>query len=166
MAQAKRKPVAEIAAEMGVNLLMPHLTCRDCSKAIDFYTAAFGAEEMMRLPGPDGRLLHASVRLNGAMVMLVDEYPEMGGVSPLALGGTPVTLHLMVDDVDAAAARAVKAGGELVMPVADQFWGDRYGVVKDPFGHMWSIATPIWPPKSPEEMEAARGAAMQKMSGS
>ncbi|MBK8200541.1 MAG: VOC family protein [Acidobacteria bacterium] len=151
---------------MGVALLMPHLTCRDCSKAIDFYVTAFGAEEMMRLPGPDGRLMHASVRLNGAMVMLNDEYPEMGGVSPLSLGGSPVTLHLMVDDVDAVVAQAVKAGAEVVMPVADQFWGDRYGVVKDPFGHLWSVATPVWPPKSADEMAAARDAAMAQMSGS
>jgi PhnB protein len=163
---AKRKPVAEIAAEMGVTLLMPHLTCRDCAKAIDFYVAAFGAEEMMRLPGPDGRLLHASVRLNGAMVMLNDEYPEMGGRSPASLGGTPVTIHLMVDDVDAVVARAVQAGAGIVMPVADQFWGDRYGVVKDPFGHHWSVATPIWPPRTQAEMEAARVAAMSQMSGS
>lgn len=161
----KRKPVAEIAAEMGMGLLSPHLTCRDCAAAIEFYKQAFGAEEMMRLPGPDGRLLHAAVRINGSMVMLVDEYPEMGGHSPLALGGSPVTLHLMVDDVDAAAARAVAAGAEIAMPVADQFWGDRYGVVKDPFGHMWSIATPIWPPKSPEEMEAGLKASMEQMSG-
>lgn len=166
MGSEQRKPVAEIAAEMGAALLMPHLTCRDCSKAIDFYVKAFGAEEMMRLPGPDGRLLHASVRLNGAMVMLNDEYPEMGGASPLALGGTPVTLHLMVDDVDKVVANAVNAGAEIVMPVADQFWGDRYGVVKDPFGHQWSVATPIWPAKSQAEMEAARDAAMQQMSGS
>lgn len=166
MTDRVKKPVAEIAAEMGVGLVTPHLVCRDCTGAIDFYKAAFGAEEMMRLPGPDGRLLHASIRLNGSMVMLNDEYPEMGGVSPLALGGTPVTLHLMVDDADGVAAKAVKAGAEVVMPVADQFWGDRYGVVKDPFGHLWSIATPIWPPRSPEEMEAARDAAMQEMSGS
>lgn len=162
----KRKPVAEIAAEMGMGLLSPHLTCRDCAAAIEFYKQAFGAEEMMRLPGPDGRLLHAAVRINGSMVMLVDEYPEMGGHSPLALGGSPVTLHLMVDDVDAVAARAVAAGADIAMPVADQFWGDRYGVVKDPFGHMWSIATPIWPPKSPEEMEAGLKASMEQMSGS
>ncbi|MFN7164651.1 MAG: VOC family protein [Hyphomonas sp.] len=166
MAKAKKKPVAEIAAEMGVGLLSPHLVCRDCPKAIEFYKAAFGAEEMMRLPGPDGRLLHAAIRVNGSMVMLNDEYPEMGGHSPLALGGSPVTLHMMVDDVDAVAAKAVKAGAEIVMPVEDQFWGDRYGVLKDPFGHLWSIATPIWPPKSPEEMNAAREAAMQQMSGS
>ena len=161
----KRKPVAEIAAEMGMGLLSPHLTCRNCADAIAFYKQAFGAEEMMRLPGPDGRLLHASIRVNGSVVMLVDEYPEMGGHSPLALGGSPVTLHLMVDDVDAVAARAVAAGAEITMPVEDQFWGDRYGVVKDPFGHLWSIATPIWPPKSPEEMEAGLKASMEQMSG-
>lgn len=160
-----RKPVAEIAAEMGASLVMAHLTCRNCSAAIDFYKAAFGAEELMRLPGPDGRLLHAAVRINGCMVMLNDEYPEMGGHSPLSLGGSPVTLHLMVDDVDAVAEKAVSAGAELVMPVADQFWGDRYGVVKDPFGHMWSMAAPVWPPMTPEEMEAARCAAMAQMSG-
>lgn len=163
---SKRKPVAEIAAEMGVGLLSPHLTCRDCSKAIEFYKQAFGAEEMMRLPGPDGRLLHAAIRVNGSLVMLNDEYPEMGGHSPQALGGSPVTLHLMVDDVDVVAARAVAAGAEITMPVADQFWGDRYGVVKDPFGHNWSIATPIWPPKSPEEMEAGLKSSMEQMSGS
>jgi PhnB protein len=162
----KRKPVAEIAAEMGMGLLSPHLTCRDCTSAIEFYKQAFGAYEMMRLPGPDGRLLHAAVRINGSMVMLVDEFPEMGGQSPLALGGSPVTLHLMVDDVDEVAARAVAAGAEIFMPVADQFWGDRYGVVKDPFGHLWSIATPIWPPKSPEEMQAAMAEATEQMSGS
>ena len=162
----KRKPVAEIAAEMGVWLLSPHLTCRDCAAAVGFYKQAFGAEEVMRLPGPDGRLLHAAVRVNGSMVMLVDEYPEMGGHSPLALGGSPVTLHMMVDDVDAVAARAVAAGAEISMPVEDQFWGDRYGVLKDPFGHMWSIATPIWPPKSPEEMQAGLKASMEQMSGS
>lgn len=159
---SSRKPVAEIAAEAGAALVTAHLTCRNCSAAIEFYKAAFGAEELMRLPGPDGRLLHAAVRVNGCMVMLNDEYPEMGGHSPQSLGGTPVTLHLMVDDADAVAARAVGAGAEVVMPVTDQFWGDRYGVVKDPFGHMWSIATPVWPPKSPEEMQAAAQAAMAK----
>lgn len=160
-----RKPVAEIAAEAGASLVTPHLSCRNCSAAIDFYKAAFGAEELMRLPGPDGRLLHAAVRVNGCMVMLNDEYPEMGGHSPLSLGGSPVTLHLMVDDVDRVAAQAVSAGAELVVPVADQFWGDRYGVVKDPFGHLWSMATPVWPPMTPEQMEAARCAAMEQMSG-
>lgn len=163
---AKKKPVAEIAAEMGMTLVTPHLTCRDCPKAIDFYKAAFGAEEIMRLPGPDGRLMHASVRIAGGMVMLTDEFPEYGGASPQALGGTPVVIHVMVDDVDAVVKRAVKAGAEVVMEVADQFWGDRYGVVKDPFGHQWSIATPAWPPKTPEEMQAGQAEAMKQMSGS
>ena len=158
-----RKPVAEIAAELGVGLVSPHLTCDGAGEAIDFYKAAFGAEEMMRLPGPDGRLLHAAVRIYGSMIMLNDAYPEMNSHSPKSLGGTPVTIHLMVDDVDTVAARAVKAGAKIVMPVEDQFWGDRYGVVEDPFGHHWSIATPVWPPQSPEEMAAAARAAMEQM---
>lgn len=158
-----KKPVAEIAAETGMGLVTPHLTCERAADAIEFYKAAFGAEEVFRLPGPDGRLLHASVRINGAVVMLNDAYPEMGGHSPKHYGGTAVTIHLMVDDVDAVAAQAVKAGASVVMPVADQFWGDRYGIVQDPFGHHWSIATPIWPPRSPEEMNAAAKAAMEQM---
>lgn len=151
----KKKPVAEIAAEFGMTLVTPHLTCRDCPKAIDFYKAALGAEEVMRLPGPDGRLMHAAIRVAGGMVMLTDEFPEFGGQSPEALGGTPVAIHLMVDDADAFMARAVKAGAAVVMEVADQFWGDRYGVIRDPFGHQWSIATPGYPPKTDEEMQAA-----------
>lgn len=160
MTDKKRPPVAEIAAQMGMSLVTPHLCCRDAGKALDFYKDAFGAEEIMRLPGPDGRLLHASMRICGGMVMLNDEFPEYGGNSPLALKGTPVTIHLMVDDVDAAAARAVKAGATVVMEVADQFWGDRYGVVADPFGHHWSLATPAWPPKTEAELKAAGNAAM------
>lgn len=155
-----RKPVTEIAAEMGIGLVSPHITCDGAAAAIDFYKAAFGAEEMMRLPGPDGCLLHAAIRVNGSMIMMIDLYQEMNGHSQKSLGGSPVTLHLMVDNADAAAARAVKAGAKVVMPVEDQFWGDRYGVVEDPFGHLWSIAAPVWPPKSPEEMQAAARAAM------
>jgi uncharacterized glyoxalase superfamily protein PhnB len=145
----KTKPAAKSkAAEKTSNgidrfapTLAPHITCRDAAKAIDFYKQAFGAEEMMRLPGPDGRLMHAAVRINGAMVMLNDEMPEHGVLSPLSLKGTPVTLHLNVSDVDKWYARAVKAGAKATMPVADMFWGDRYGIVTDPFGHAWSIAT-------------------------
>lgn len=154
-----KKPVAEIAAEMGVGLVTPHLTCDGASDAIEFYKKAFGAEEMMQLPGPDGRLLHAAVRINGTMVFLVDTFPagetHEAARSPKDFGGTPVTIHLMVDDVDAVAAQAVKAGARIIMPVEDQFWGDRYGIIEDPFGHRWSIATPVWPPKTPEEMAAA-----------
>jgi PhnB protein len=121
--------------------LSPHIVCRNAAKAIDFYKKAFGATEMMRMPGPDGRLIHASLLINGAVVMMVDEMPEHGALSPLALKGTSVTLHLNVPNVDEVFARAIKAGATPRMPVADMFWGDRYGIVTDPFGHQWSIAT-------------------------
>lgn len=120
----------------------PHLVCAGAAKAIDFYKAAFGATENVRLPMPDGRLMHACLTINGSSVMLVDEFPEMCSQGPSALKGTPVTIHLMVDDVDALTAKAVAAGAKVIMPVADMFWGDRYGVIEDPFGHRWSIATP------------------------
>jgi PhnB protein len=123
--------------------LTAHLCVDGAAAAIDFYIRALGATEMMRLPGPDGRLIHASILVNGAMVMLNDEYPEMGGLGPKRRGGTSVTLHLRVADADAAVERSVEAGAKLVMPVEDQFWGDRYGVVEDPFGHQWSFATPV-----------------------
>jgi len=97
--------------------------------------------EMFRLAGNGGKLMHASLQIFGSSVMLVDEAPEWGALSPLALGGTPVTIHLFVDDVDAVFERAVGAGATVKMPVADMFWGDRYGVIQDPYGHSWSIAT-------------------------
>jgi PhnB protein len=139
-AKAKPKPKAK-PRPAAMSPLSPHLVCKDAAKAIAFYKKAFGAEEMMRLPGKDGRLIHAAVKINGATVMLVDEFPEMGAKAPTSLKGTPVTLHLTVDDVDAFTKRAVKAGAKVVMPVADMFWGDRYGIVEDPSGHRWSIAT-------------------------
>lgn len=124
-------------------MLAPHLVCDGAADAIEFYKKAFGAEELVRVPGPTGRLMHAAVMINGSMVMLVDENKDYGLLSPKALGGTPVTIHLNVPDVDAAVARAEAAGATIKMPVADQFWGDRYGMIKDPFGHNWSIATPL-----------------------
>lgn len=139
--------------------IMPHLVCKGAAEAIAFYAEAFGATELMRLPGPDGRLVHAALSLNGGIVMLVDEFPEMCNVSPLTLKGTAVTLHLVVPNVDAFTARAVSAGAKVIMPVADQFWGDRYGLVEDPFGHRWSIATP-GKPMTPDEIQAAMQAAM------
>ncbi len=149
-------------------MLAPHLVCDGAAAAIDFYKAAFGAEEMMRLPGPDGRLLHGAVMINGSMVMLTDELcgPDdeaslRGTRSPKSLGGTPVTIHLNVPDVDALVDRAIAAGASLVMPVADQFWGDRYGIVEDPFGHHWSIATPLRAePMSEAELRDAAQAVM------
>lgn len=139
--------------------LCPHLVCAGASEAIDFYRRAFGAEELMRLPGENGNIMHASLRLNGGVVMLVDENPAFGILGPKALGGTPVTLHLKVPDADEAAARAVAAGAAVIMPVADQFWGDRYGVVVDPFGHRWALASPK-KVMTGAEIEAAARAAM------
>jgi len=120
--------------------ITPHLVCRGAA-AIDFYPRAFGAVEGGRLAGPDGRLAHALIRIGGATIMLVDEYPEQGMLGPLALNGSPVTIHLYVSDVDATFARAVAAGATVSMPVTDMFWGDRYGRLVDPFGHYWSVAT-------------------------
>jgi len=120
---------------------------------------AIGAVEIARLPGPQGKLMHAMIRIGDSVVMLVDEFPEMGGLSPKSLKGSPVTIHLYVDNVDAIVERAVKAGAKITMPVADQFWGDRYGQLVDPFGHHWSVGTHIRD-VSTEEMQQA----MQKMS--
>ena len=123
--------------------LTPHLVCDGAADAIEFYKKAFGAEEMLRIPGQNGRLMHAAIAIDGAMLMLVDEMKEIGVLSPLSLGGTPVTLHLNVPNADAAIAKAEAAGAIITMPVADMFWGDRYGQVRDPFGHSWSIAHPL-----------------------
>ena len=110
------------------------------------------------IAGPDGRLMHASVSINGSSVMLVDEMRGCGVLSPKSLGGTPVTVHLIVDDADAVVARAADAGATVVMPVADMFWGDRYGVIEDPFGHRWSVATPQRTLTEAELREAADAA--------
>lgn len=149
---------AKHAAAQGVHAVTPHLVCAGAAAAIEFYKKAFGATEMIRLPGPDGRLMHACIRINGSSVMLADEYPEMGSLSPTSLKGTPVTIHLIVDDVDRVAEQALAAGAKIVMPVADMFWGDRYGVLEDPFGHRWSVATPKHAMTEDELREAARAA--------
>ncbi len=140
--------------------LTPHIVCDGAAEAIEFYRRAFGAEELIRVPGQDGKLMHACVTINGAMLMMMDEMKEMGAVGPNALGGSPVTLHLSVANADAAVARAVDAGATVVMPVQDMFWGDRYGIVKDPFGHSWSIAHPLRDTAMSEDelREAARDA--------
>ena len=151
----KVKPVPD-----GMHTVTPHLVCAGAADAIEFYRKAFGAVEEGRLPGPNGRLMHAMIRIEGSAVMLVDEMPEWGALGPKALKGSPVTIHLYVKDVDAFAARAVAAGAKITMPVADQFWGDRYGQLEDPFGHRWSIGTHIRDVR-PEEMQQA----MQKMAG-
>ena len=118
--------------------IIPHLTCRDAHAAIEFYKKAFGAEAPCVVETPDGRVMHAALAIGGASVYLVE---ECGGTSPQALGGSPVTMHMQVGDCDAVFARAVEAGCAVAMPLEDVFWGDRFGMVVDPFGHRWSIAT-------------------------
>ncbi|MFO0901222.1 MAG: VOC family protein [Pirellulales bacterium] len=141
----------------GLEGLIPHLVCAPCSEAIEFYKKAFGAEELMRMPAPDGqRIMHAAIRIGQSHVFLVDDFPEFcGGKSgtATALGGTPVTIHRYVPDCDAAVKRAEAAGATVFMPPQDMFWGDRYGAVSDPFGHRWSFATHI-KDLTPEQMMA------------
>jgi PhnB protein len=137
-ANTKAKPAA---TRKDLQAVTPHLVCAGAAEAIAFYKKAFGAVETMRLPGKDGRLMHAAIRIGQARIMLVDEMPEWGALSPKSLNGSPVTIHLYVDNVDAVFARAVKAGATAKLPVTDMFWGDRYGVLVDPFGHSWSVAT-------------------------
>lgn len=146
----------------GMENLMPHLVCADASAAIDFYKKAFDAVELVRMPMPDGRLMHAQLQIGHSILMLHDEMPEWGALGPKARGGASVTIHRFVADVDAAVAKAVAAGAELKMPVGDMFWGDRYGVVVDPFGHAWSLATHI-KDMTPDEMVQAGQEAMAQM---
>jgi PhnB protein len=140
----------------GMHSVTPHLICAGAARAIEFYKQAFGATEEARLPGPDGRLMHASVKIGDSQVMLVDEMPEWGALGPKSLKGSPVTIHLYVDDVDAVVARAVRADAKVTMPVADQFWGDRYGKLEDPFGHHWSVATHVRDVSMEEAQKAMR----------
>ncbi len=149
------KPIPE-----GMHSLTPHLICAGAAAAIEFYRKAFGAVELGRLPGADGKLMHAALRIGDSTLMLVDENPAWQALGPKALKGSPVTIHLYVPDVDAAVAQAVAAGAKVTMPVADMFWGDRYGKLEDPFGHQWSVATHTRE-VSPDEMARA----MQEMGG-
>jgi PhnB protein len=140
--------------------IAPMLVVDDAAAAIDFYVKAFGATEMMRLPGPDGKLVHAAITIDGQLVMLNDDFPEYNDgkpSTPTALGGSPVTIHIQVADVDARFQRAIDAGATVVMPLEDQFWGDRYGALRDPFGHLWSMGQPVRE-VSREELEAAMSA--------
>lgn len=149
MNSATTKPIPE-----GMHTVTPHLVCAKAAEAIEFYKQAFGAEELSRMPGPDGRIMHAALRIGDSVVFLTNEYPEWNSFGPLALKGTPVTIHLYVPDVDAAFERAVDVGAKVVMPLDDMFWGDRYGVVEDPFGHRWSLAV-HQRDVSPEDMREA-----------
>lgn len=146
---AKVNPIPD-----GFHRVTPHLIVRDALKTIVFYEKAFGAEVLATAMGPDGKsVMHATIQIGDSRVMLADEFPDYGSVSPMALGNSPVTIHLYVEDVDAAWKRAVDAGAEVVFPLGDQFWGDRYGVVKDPSGHKWSLGAKI-EDVTPEECSA------------
>ena len=125
----------------GFHRLTPHLTVNNAAALIEFYKKAFGAVEKSRAPGPGGKIMHAMLQIGDSVLFLNDEFPEMGAVSPLGTKGTAVTLHLYVEDADKQFQQALAAGAEVVMPLADQFWGDRYGIVKDPSGHQWSIGS-------------------------
>ena len=125
----------------GFHSVTPYLVVRDAAKALAFYQSAFGAEERYRMPGPDGKVMHAEFRIGDSIVMIGEETPQMGALSPQAVGGSPVSLLIYVKDVDASFARASKAGCTVKMPLADMFWGDRYGKLEDPFGHHWAMAT-------------------------
>ncbi len=146
---AMPKPIPD-----GMTAVTPHLNIAGAAAAIDFYKRAFGAVEESRLPGPGGKVMHAMLRIGGGAIMLNDEFPEHGSLGPKTLKGTPVTIHLYVADADATASRAEKAGAKVVMPVQDMFWGDRYGIVEDPFGHRWSLATHVRD-VTPEQMADA-----------
>ncbi|HSI61176.1 MAG TPA: VOC family protein [Ideonella sp.] len=128
---------------MTVHELFPYLCVRDTARAIDFYREVFGATELFRLNEPGGRIGHAELSFGSTTLMLCDEYPEYGVCQPDPAAGSSVTLHVHVDDADAAIARALAAGASLLMPAKDQFYGERSGVVRDPFGHRWNIGHSI-----------------------
>jgi PhnB protein len=126
----------------GYHTLTPHMIVRDAARAIEFYKQAFGAVERGGvMKGPDGKVMHAELRIGDSIVMLADEFPQYGSMSPLSSGGSGMALHIYVEDVDSAFDRATQAGATVEMPLTDMFWGDRYGKLADPFGHKWSIAT-------------------------
>ena len=150
------------AVPKGYHTVTPNIVVREAPKAIDFYKKALGAEEIMRLPGPDGKIMHAELRIGDSVVMLMEEKPEMGSKSPKAYGGSPVSFYVYVDKVDAAWKRAVDAGATPVMPLADMFWGDRTGRLEDPFGHSWSLAQHV-KDLTPEEIEKGQEAFFAQM---
>ena len=145
------------AVPTGFHTLTPHLVVRNAAEALEFYKEALGAEVLNVAKMPDGRIMHAALRIGDSMLMLNDEMPEHGALSPLANNGSGVTIHIYTEDADDAFNRAVSAGAQVRMPLMDQFWGDRYGVVSDPYGHQWSIASHV-KDVSPEELQKAQDA--------
>src|SRR5262245_7430524 len=151
------KPIPE-----GYHSLTPYLSIQGAEKAREFYKKAFGAVEVMRMPGPDGKIGHAEIKIGDSHLMLADEYPQMGFRSPKALGGSPVGLMLYVENVDEVVSKAVGAGAKLTRPVENQFYGDRSGCLEDPFGHTWFVSTHV-EDVSMEELKK-RAAAMAEKS--
>ncbi len=149
MSKTEVKPIPD-----GMHTVTPHLVCAGAADAITFYKKAFNAVEVGRMASPQGKLLHGAVRIGDSMVMLADEFPDWGSFGPKSLKGSPVTIHLYVEDVDSFVTRAADAGAKVTMPVQDMFWGDRYGKLEDPFGHHWSVSTHVRD-VSPEEMQQA-----------
>jgi PhnB protein len=143
---------------MSNTTLTPHISCRNGNEAVAFYQRAFGAVVEMSFNMPDGRLMHSQLNIDGASIFVMDEFPERGGLGPQSLGGTPVMLALRVNDCDAAFQRAIDAGCEVLMPLEDMFWGDRWGLLADPYGHKWTVCTAIRQ-VSTEEIEAAMATA-------
>ena len=136
MSKPAVKPIPD-----GMHSLTPYLTCAGAANAIEFYKKAFNAVEVSRTPGAQGKLLNARIRIGDSALMLMDEFPDFGALGPKSLKGSPVTIHLFVEDVDAMVKQAVAAGATITMPIADMFWGDRFAALEDPFGHLWSVAT-------------------------
>jgi PhnB protein len=141
---------------MSMHTITAHVVVRDAARAVEWYTNVLGAEELLRIPTPDGRLMSVELRFGDSTVMLADEFPEMGIVSPQTLGGTYMALHLMVDDVDKVWQRALDAGAEVFHPLEDSFWGERAGQVIDPFGHRWALAQHLRDVSSEELVRAAQ----------
>lgn len=150
---AKVKPIPE-----GYHSVTPYLSIKGAAAAIDYYKQVFGATELFRMPGPDGKIGHAEIKIGNSPIMLADEFPEMEFVSPKTLGGSPVGLMIYVDDVDTMYKQAISAGAQEIKPLQNQFYGDRSGTLKDPFGHVWTVATHI-EDVPPEELEQRAAAA-------
>ena len=127
----------------GMHSLTPYLICRDAAASVAFYKTAFGATHVSRVANESGAILNAQLKIGDSLLMVMDDFPEYGALSPASLKGSPVTIHLQVEDVDEVIRRATAAGATVKMPVREEFWGDRRGVIEDPFGHNWAIATHV-----------------------
>jgi PhnB protein len=148
----------------GYHSVTPYLIVKGADRAIEFYKKVFGASQRMRMDGPNGTVGHAEIEIDGSAIMLADEFPDMGYRSPQSIGGTGVSLHLYVKDVDACFNRAVASGAKALRPVQDQFYGDRSGTVEDPFGHVWTVSTHK-EDLAPDELRKRAEAAMKQQGG-